>query len=97
MGHAFELATMVRCGARLRCRRGGVHLFSGRVLRGRDSPTVEQLLKGGWQIAGYSQAGDNRSTFILFRRPDESYLVQCRVGYDVSRQPSTYAICYELR
>jgi hypothetical protein len=45
-----------------------------------DSPTVEQLLKGGWQIAGYSQAGDNRSTFILFRRPDESYLVQCRVG-----------------
>lgn len=62
-----------------------------------DSPTVEQLLKGGWQIAGYSQAGDNRSTFILFRRPDESYLVQCRVGYDVSRQPSTYAICYELR
>jgi hypothetical protein len=62
-----------------------------------DSPTVEQLLKGGWQIAGYSQAGDNRSTFILFRRPDESYLVQCRVGYDVSRQPSTYSICYELR
>lgn len=62
-----------------------------------DSPTVEQLLKGGWQIAGYSQAGDNRSTFILFRRSDESYLVQCRVGYDVSRQPSTYAICYELR
>lgn len=61
-----------------------------------DSPTVEQLLKGGWQIAGYSQAGDNRSTFVLFRRPDESYLVQCRVGYDVSRQPSTYAICYEL-
>ena len=62
-----------------------------------DSPTIEQLLKGGWQIAGYGQAADNRSTFILFRRPDESYLVQCRVGYDVSRQPSTYAICYELR
>ena len=52
-------------------------------------------MKGGWQIAGYSQAADNRSTFMLFRRPDESYLVQCRVGYDVSRQPSTF--CYELR
>ena len=45
-----------------------------------ESPTIEQLLKGGWQIAGYSQAFDNRSTFILFRHPDELYLVQCRVG-----------------
>jgi hypothetical protein len=61
-----------------------------------ESPTIEQLLKGGWQIAGYSQAADNRSTFILFRHPDESYLVQCRVGYDVTRNPSTYSICYGL-
>ena len=61
-----------------------------------DSPTIEQLLKGGWQIGGYSQAADNRSTFILFRHPDELYLVQCRVGYDVTRTPNTYSICYEL-
>jgi hypothetical protein len=58
---------------------------------------IEELLKTGWQIAGYSQAFDNRSTFILFRHPEQTYLVQCRVGYDVTRSPSVYAICYELR
>jgi hypothetical protein len=48
-------------------------------------------------IAGYSQAFDNRSTFILFRNSDLAYLVQCRVGYDVTRTPSTYSICYKLQ
>ena len=62
-----------------------------------DSPSIEELLKTGWQIAGYSQAFDNRSTFILFHNPDQSYLVQCRVGYDVTRNPSTYTLCYKLR
>jgi hypothetical protein len=62
-----------------------------------QGPAIEDLLKTGWQIAGYSQAFDNRSTFILFRHPEQTYLVQCRVGYDVTRSPSVYAICYELR
>ena len=62
-----------------------------------DALTVGRLLKEGWQIGGYSQAFDNRSTFILFRHPEQTYLVQCRVGYDVTRKPSVYAICYELR
>jgi hypothetical protein len=62
-----------------------------------QGPAIEELLKTGWQIAGYSQAFDNRSTFILFRHPEQTYLVQCRVGYDVTRSPSVYAICYELR
>lgn len=62
-----------------------------------DNPSIEELLKTGWQIAGYSQAFDNRSTFILFRKPDQPYLVQCRVGYDVTRNPSTYSLCYKLR
>jgi hypothetical protein len=62
-----------------------------------NNPTIEELLKTGWQVAGYSQAFDNRSTFILFRNPDQSYLVQCRVGYDVTRTPSTYSLCYKLR
>ncbi len=62
-----------------------------------NAPAIEDLLKNGWQIAGYSQAFDNRSTFILFRHPEQSYLVQCRVGYDVTRNPSVYSICYELR
>lgn len=60
-------------------------------------PTIGEMLKTGWQIAGYSQALDNRSTFILFRHPDQAYLVQCRVGYDVTRTPSTYSICYKLQ
>ena len=62
-----------------------------------DGPAIGELLKTGWQIAGYAQAFDNRSTFILFRHPEQTYLVQCRVGYDVTRSPSVYAICYELR
>lgn len=62
-----------------------------------DNISIEELLKTGWQIAGYSQAFDNRSTFILFRHPDQLYLVQCRVGYDVTRTPSVYSICYQLR
>ena len=62
-----------------------------------QGPAITDLLKTGWQIAGYSQAFDNRSTFILFRHPEQSYLVQCRVGYDVTRSPSVYSICYELR
>ena len=61
-----------------------------------QNPSIEELLKTGWQIAGYSQAFDNRSTFILFRNPDQSYLVQCRVGYDVTRTPSAYSLCYKL-
>jgi len=62
-----------------------------------DGPAIGELLKTGWQIAGYSEAIDNRSTFILFRHPEHNYLVQCRVGYDVTRTPSTYSICYKLQ
>jgi hypothetical protein len=62
-----------------------------------DNFSIEGLLKTGWEIAGYSQAYDNRSTFILFRHPKESYLVQCRAGYDVTRSPSVYSLCYQLR
>jgi hypothetical protein len=62
-----------------------------------DNPSIEELLKTGWRIAGYSQAFDNRSTFILFSNPDQQYLVQCRAGYDVTRNPSTYSLCYTLR
>jgi hypothetical protein len=58
--------------------------------------TIEGLLKSGWQIAGYTGAVDNWSTFILFRHPDQPYLVQCRSGYDVTRQPRTQSHCYQL-
>ena len=62
-----------------------------------DAPSISTMLKEGWQIAGYSQATDNRSTFILFRHPDQTYLVQCRAGYDATRTPPTYSICYILK
>jgi hypothetical protein len=62
-----------------------------------ENPSIEDLLKAGWQVAGFSQATDNRSTFILFRHAEEPYLVQCRVGLDVTRKPSVYSICYKLR
>jgi hypothetical protein len=67
------------------------------ALAAEDNPSIEELVKTGWQIAGYSQAFDNRPTFILFRNPDPPYLVQCRVGFDVTRNPSTYSLCYKLR
>jgi hypothetical protein len=62
-----------------------------------DEPTIEALLKGGWQIAGYTGAVDNWSTFILFRHADEPYLVQCRAGYDATREPHIKPHCYKLR
>ena len=34
-----------------------------------ETITVATLLKGGWQIAGYTGASDSRSAFILFRHP----------------------------
>ena len=59
--------------------------------------TIEALLKGGWQIAGYTGAVDNWSTFVLFRHPEQTYLVQCRTGYDATREPHIKPHCYKLR
>ena len=62
-----------------------------------EEPTIEALLKSGWQIAGYTGAVDNWSTFVLFRHPDQTYLVQCRAGYDATREPHIKPHCYKLR
>ena len=62
-----------------------------------DEPTIEALLKSGWQIAGYTGAVDNWSTFVLFRHPDQTYQVQCRTGYDATREPHIKPHCYKLR
>jgi hypothetical protein len=59
--------------------------------------SIEQLLKSGWQVAGYSSNSDNRSTFILFKNPSQTYLVQCLAGYDVTRSPRVFQNCYRLR
>ncbi len=59
--------------------------------------TVEGLLAGGWEIAGYASGYDNRTSLILFRHPGMNALVQCGVLFDVTRNPHTLINCYELR
>ncbi len=62
-----------------------------------DKIVIDDLVKGGWQVAGYTSTLDGRSAFILFKHPTESYLVQCRAGYDVTRSPRVFSNCYKLR
>jgi len=62
-----------------------------------DNIPIENLLKSGWQVAGYTSTLDNRSSLILFRHPTETYLVQCSTIHDVTRNPRTFSNCYELR
>ena len=61
------------------------------------SLTVEQLLKGGWEIAGYVGTADVRSTVILFRNKAQPFLVQCSTFYDVTRTPRVVTNCYQVR
>jgi hypothetical protein len=62
-----------------------------------ENIAIATLLKRGWQIGGYTSTLDDRSAFILFRHPDETYLVQCRASYDVTRTPSAHSNCYKLQ
>lgn len=64
--------------------------------RAQTSATVEQLLKDGWEVAGYIAAWENRS-LILFKHKDHKYLVQCSVLIDVMRNPRVVTTCYEVR
>jgi hypothetical protein len=59
--------------------------------------SISQLLKSGWEIAGYASNSDNRSTFILFKKAGEAGLVQCLAGYDVTRSPRVFENCYRLQ
>ncbi|MGE0023550.1 MAG: hypothetical protein AB7S70_07965 [Hyphomicrobium sp.] len=58
---------------------------------------IEDLLKSGWKVAGFTSTFDNRSAMILFSHPAEMSLVQCLTGYDVTRTPRTYTNCYRLK
>ena len=62
-----------------------------------ETITIEALLSAGWQIAGFTGAVDNWATFTLLRHPNEVYLVQCRAGYDATREPHVKPHCYKLR
>jgi hypothetical protein len=59
--------------------------------------TMATLLKGGWKVTGYTSTSDGRSAFILFGHPNETYLVQCRASYDVTRKPPVTSNCYKLQ
>jgi hypothetical protein len=58
----------------------------------KENIAIEALLKGGWQIAGYTSTLDDRSA-----HPDETYLVQCRASYDMTRTPPVTSNCYKLQ
>lgn len=64
---------------------------------GEEAISIEQLLKSGWEVAGYASNADSRSTFILFKKPSETYLVQCLAGYDVTREHRVFQNCYRLQ
>jgi hypothetical protein len=63
----------------------------------KENIAIETLLKGGWQIAGYTSTLDDRSAFILFRHPGETYLVQCRASNDVTRTLPVTSNSYKLQ
>lgn len=62
-----------------------------------ENIAIEDLLKSGWKVAGFTSTFDNPSAMILFNHPTETTLVQCLTGYDVTRTPRTYRNCYRLR
>ena len=61
-----------------------------------QSPTIEKLLTDRWEIAGYIAIGSNRS-LVLFKKSDATYLVQCSVLIDVTRDQRVVTTCYELK
>ena len=61
-----------------------------------QNPTIEELLKSRWQVAGFASAGNNRNAMVLFKHPTETFLVQCLTGYDVTRTPREFVTCYSL-
>ena len=64
---------------------------------GEAAISIEDLLKSGWEIAGFASNLDSRTTFILFKKAGENSLVQCLVGYDVTRTPRVVRNCYRLK
>ena len=64
-----------------------------------ENVSIETLTKDGWQIACYAAANQFavESAMILLRHADQSYLVQCRASFDVTRSPSVNTHCYKLR
>lgn len=87
----WDLCLAVSCAAT-------IAFASPAVAQALDKEKIEisSLLKAGWQMAAYASAGNGRNTFMLFQNPKHNYLVQCLAGYDVTRRPRTFVICYRL-
>jgi len=60
------------------------------------APTIEGLLKDGWEIVGLAGNYAVRTSLLLFRKKDVTYLVQCSTLYDVTRDKRVVVNCYEL-
>ena len=57
--------------------------------------SIEKLLKDGWQIAGYAASNQfavESAIRFRLRHEGESYLVQCRGSFDVTRSPSVTSL-----
>lgn len=57
---------------------------------------IEELIRAGWEVAGYVAASDIR-TLILLKHKENPWLMQCSVLIDVTRTPRMVTTCYELR
>ena len=70
--------------------------FCGSLSAAEPPLTIERLLTGGWEVAGYIGNLDVRTSLILFRKRDVNYLVQCSTLFDVTRAQHVVVNCYEL-
>ena len=61
-----------------------------------SAASIEKLLTGGWEVAGYVSTAENRS-LVLFKHKDQKYLVQCSILIDVMRNPRVVTFCYEIK
>ncbi len=73
-----------------------VPIASAQIPSPQAGPTIEGLVREGWEVAGYVAASDIR-TLILLRHKANAWLVQCSVLIDVTRTPRQVITCYELR
>ena len=65
-----------------------------------ENISMETLLKDGWQdcrLRGGQSVCCQSGRMILLRHADQSYLVQCRASFDVTRSPRVTSHCYKLR
>ena len=61
-----------------------------------DEPKIEGLLKSGWQIAGIPARSITGRPWCV-PTSGSDILVQCRTGYDATREPHIEPHCYKLR